>query len=410
MRQLGDNAEAGGTYIGAGYVRVMAVARRHGIELIDVGALLKFFREQDLSLGGTLIRQSEWPQHPANPFPNADKTAMPWNYHRTLAMRDNPLATPEDWLDQAHAPLDVSMHAWLRSLGLDDAAIEMSYGLNTSYGLDAHDVSALLMLFRGAFSKAQLARATETRTAYTARRGVQRIPEAMAGALSRPVELEQVVTRIAQTGERLRVSCRDGRVIFADHVVCAVPFAVLRNIEIDPPLTGRQAEAVAALPAQPVTQVYLGVKSPFWESDGYSPSLFTDTVAGMVGAARKPDDPDHITHLAAWIMGRNAARLDRLDDAETGRVVIETIERVRPAARGRLELIGVSAWGRDPYAAGAWAYFHPGQVTHLAAHMGGPHGRIYFCGEHLARTDRGMEGAMESAERAADALLNSYAL
>lgn len=411
MRQLGDNAEAGGTYIGAGYARVMAVAERHGIELVDVGALLKFFREQDLSLGGELIRQSDWPRHPANPFPSADKTAMPWNYHRTLAMRENPLASPEDWLDEKHAALDVSMHAWLRSLGLDDAAIALSYGLNTSYGLDAQDVSALLMLFRGAFSKAQLARASEARTAYTVERGVQRIPEAMADTLRGPVELEQVVTRIAHANDdRVRITCSDGRALDAKHVVCAVPFAVLRGIEIDPPTVGRQAEAIGSLPSQPVTQVYIGVKSTFWEQDGYAPSLYTDTIAGMVGAARTPDDPDRVTHLAAWVMGRNAARLDELRDAEAGRVVIDAIERIRPAARGKLELIAVSAWGRDPYAAGAWAYFHPGQITRLAAHMGRPHGEIFFCGEHLARTDRGMEGALESAERAVDALLDSYAL
>ena len=31
--------------------------------------------------------------------------------------------------------------------------------------------------------------------------------------------------------------------------------------------------------------------------------------------------------------------------------------------------------------------------------MAAPHGRIHFCGEHTARANRGMEGAMESAER-----------
>jgi monoamine oxidase len=158
MRQLGSNAEAGGTYIGAGYDRVRHVATRFGIPLIDVTPILEFFREQDLVLGTTTIRQAEWPTHPANPFPERDRSLLPWNYHRVLTMRENPLASPEDWLAPQHAGLDISMHAWMRKLGLSDAVIRIGYGINTSFGEDAHDVSALLLLFRGAFSKAQRAR------------------------------------------------------------------------------------------------------------------------------------------------------------------------------------------------------------------------------------------------------------
>jgi monoamine oxidase len=37
--------------------------------------------------------------------------------------------------------------------------------------------------------------------------------------------------------------------------------------------------------------------------------------------------------------------------------------------------------------------------------MGAAHGRIRFCGEHLAQSSRGMEGAMESGERVATEIL-----
>ena len=32
--------------------------------------------------------------------------------------------------------------------------------------------------------------------------------------------------------------------------------------------------------------------------------------------------------------------------------------------------------------------------------VGGSHGRLHFCGEHAGQANRGMEAAMESAERA----------
>ena len=56
MRQLGGVGEAGGTYIGAGYARVIAAASRLKIRLIDVTPVLEFFREQDLVLDGKIIR------------------------------------------------------------------------------------------------------------------------------------------------------------------------------------------------------------------------------------------------------------------------------------------------------------------------------------------------------------------
>jgi monoamine oxidase len=89
------------------------------------------------------------------------------------------------------------------------------------------------------------------------------------------------------------------------------------------------------------------------------------------------------------------------------KVTLHVWRQAGPAARGRLELLGVHSWGTDPYAAGAWGYFRPGQVSRFAAGMGAPHGPVHFCGEQLAVSARGMEGAMESAEITARAILSA---
>jgi monoamine oxidase len=405
MRHLGSNAEAGGTYIGAGYARIMDVARQFGVRLIDVTPLLEFFREQDLVLGTQIIRQSEWPGHALNPFPEADRHLMPWQFHRALAMRENPLDAPRRWIDPEFADRDISAYDWMKSLSLSDRAIEIGYGINPSFGSDAHDISALLLFFRAAFSKAQRRFAPEGSVGYTAEGGVQRIPEAMAGGLRREVALGRTVVGIESDEYEARVHLADGSRVAAGAVVCAVPFGVLRGLSIDPPLRGPQAEAVRTLRAQPITQVYLSPKRAFWEQDEYAASLFTDSLAGMVAAVRSGNDPSEVTTLTAWLMGPNAVRVDSMSEAEAGREVIAAIERIRPAAKGQLEFLGLTSWGRDPYALGAWTYFRPGEVRAFAAHMGHRHERIHFCGEHLGVANRGMEAAMESAERVADVII-----
>jgi monoamine oxidase len=234
---------------------------------------------------------------------------------------------------------------------------------------------------------------------------VQRICEAMAASVRGGVELGHVVTGIVQTADRATVHCANGLRVSASHVIAAVPLGVLHRIALEPALPKAQAEGVANLPSQPLTQVYLAPKSQFWERDGYAPSLFTDTQAGMLAAARNRERPSEVTSLAAWVTGDQAAALDRLSPADAGRAVIAAIENIRPAAKGQLELLGMHSWGADPYAGGAWAYFRPGDVTRYAAALGNAHGRLQFCGEHLALSSRGMEGAMESAEEAVAAVL-----
>ena len=133
--------------------------------------------------------------------------------------------------------------------------------------------------------------------------------------------------------------------------------------------------------------------------------MFTDGPAGMVVAARSAEDARQVTSFTAWVTGRGARRLDALPEADAGRLVLDAIEAIRPAAANELEFVGMQSWGRAPRSRGGWAYFRPGQVTRFAAGMGAAHGPIRFCGEHLARASRGMEGAMESGERAAREIL-----
>ena len=404
VRSVGTSfgsVEAGGATIGAGYRRVIAAAQRFGVPLVDATPRLRFFREQELVLNGELIRQSEWPAHPANPFPDPDREVMPWRFSRVLTARENPLGRPEEWLDPAQAAHDISMESWLKARGLGEAAIRLGFGLNAAYGPDAADVSALLLFFRAAFSAGQRRVAPEGVVGFNLEGGAARLPERMAAALERPVLLGSEVRSIEDDGHRVAIGCAGGATHRADRVVCSLPFPVLREVALDPPFRGRQADAVAGLPSQPVTQLRFRARSRFWEADGLAPSLFTDGPAGMFAAVRSGRDAEDVDGFTAWVMGAKADALDALPAPEAAALVIRAVEAVRPAARGQLDFVAHKSWGADPFARGAWATFRPGQVSRFGGVMRAAHGRVHFCGEHLAEASRGMEGAMESGERVA---------
>jgi monoamine oxidase len=61
----------------------------------------------------------------------------------------------------------------------------------------------------------------------------------------------------------------------------------------------------------------------------------------------------------------------------------------------------VVRWAAEPFSEGAWAVWRPGDITAgLPARLAERHGRVSFAGEHTAVAYSGMEGAMESADRA----------
>lgn len=61
----------------------------------------------------------------------------------------------------------------------------------------------------------------------------------------------------------------------------------------------------------------------------------------------------------------------------------------------------VHNWSTHAWTQGHLAYRAPGQIREFGNIMANPHGRIHFAGEHTAVLSSGLEGAMESGERAA---------
>ncbi|MCK6371206.1 MAG: FAD-dependent oxidoreductase [Gammaproteobacteria bacterium] len=404
-RNVPGNPESGGTSFAPGYARLVSAANDHGVELIDLTPIVPFFFQRELFLGGERIAPDAWVSHPRNPFPEPLKKLMPWAYLGTAAAK-NPLTTNEAWLDPANSALDIPVSEWLKSIGWSDDAIHMAYDINPNWGDSARTVSALMVLSALKFQQTQQELAKGKAMGYTARDGNQAIPEAMARALERPVELRRNVVAIRSDRNGVEVRCADGTRYQAEHVVCSIPTAVLRNVAIEPALPAEQARAVRELGVQAISLVHAVPRRKFWEDDALSPNFVSDGLINMAVAERKGADPKEVTSLSLWLRGENARKLDRLDDAEATAAVVREFEKLRPAAKGQLEVLAYHSWMRDPFSLGDWAVWEPGQVSAFARIVGKAHGRMHFCGEHTAISNRGMEGALESSERVALEILD----
>jgi monoamine oxidase len=401
QREVPGNPESGGTSFAPGYARLMSACASHGVELVDLTPIFPFFSQRDLYLGSERITGSAWATHPKNPFPEPLKKVLPFQFLGASIGPRNPLATNDAWLAAANAQLDVPLETWLKGQGWTDAMIHMGYNIDPGWGDSARDVSTLMILGALKFAQTQRELARGKPGFYIARGGNQSIPEAMAKALKNPVEFQRKVVAIDAGKSGVEVRCADGRKYRADHVICSIPTTVLRKIRITPALPAVQARAVGELGVQAISLMHVVPKKPFWESDGSTPGMASDGLINMVIAERKGADPKEVTSLTVWLKGPNATKMDRLGAAAARAAVVTELEKLRPAARGQLEVLAYHSWKQDEFALGDWAVWHPGQITAFSQVIGKPHGRLHFCGEHTAVSNRGMEGAMESGERAA---------
>lgn len=382
--------EGGANIVGPNYGRVIGTARRLGVPLLPPGR----GEAMGLVLNGERVDREGWANDPRNTLPEPLRTVTPDRLGAAL-LRDNPLGTSDAWRSPAMAPYDRPATAFYREKGLDRTALGW-IDANNSYGNRLEDTS-LLSLYRVG---ASIGRAMAMgQPPLEARDGNSRIPEAMAGALKRPPIMGEAVTAVLDApGGDLRVQCRGGRAVHGAAVVCTLPLPALRRVRFEPALPGEQREAFESVAYHRVTQGHFVASEPYWRDAGEPAGWWTDGPLGRVFTRQARDGAWNIT---CWVNGDEARRYDDLPEDSARQRLAEDFERLVPAARGKVRLADMVSWARSPWSGGTWAVWAPGQIGRHADALHRPHGRVVFAGEHTAYSNSGMEGAMESGERAA---------
>ena len=389
--------EMGFNSMAAGYGRGIDAAKRAGVELVDVSGRYTIDPRQQLVVAGRPIAsREEWTTSPLNPLPIAMKKMMPWEVVPSLFMQAPRLADWTGWIDPP-AALDISMQEYLAGKGLSDAAIRLVFDAAPYAGTNAYDSAALNYDFNYGWIKTQAQAGTQS---FAVKGGNFKLTDAMRGLVKGDVLLGKQVVAIDGDATGMTVSCLDGASYRAARVLCSLPFATLRAVRMTPALTGPQAKAVMTLGYQPLSIAFLTVKEPYWEADALPPSMWTDGALGTVIAQRYGATAQEVTGLCLFARGRLAQYWDRRGKDAVLQMVVDELARVRPASKGKVVGAAFFSWANEPFNGGDWAYFQPGQVSSFGATMAAPAGRLHFCGEHTATANRGLEGALESSERA----------
>jgi monoamine oxidase len=236
--------------------------------------------------------------------------------------------------------------------------------------------------------------------------GMGRIGEAFGRRLGRRIRYGAEITELRRTGTGARAVWRDratGRshATEAPHVLCTIPFPVLKTIPAD--FSPAVAAAIAAVEYEAAAKIAFQCDRRFWELDD-------QIYGGISWTGREITQiwyPSAGIHRAKgilvggylWTTGL-AEAFAALSPAERIERALASGERIHPTYRQEVGH-GVSvAWTRIPFNRAAYAGWTAATRKAHYATLLQPDGPFYFAGEHVSYITAWQEGAVRSAHYA----------
>lgn len=390
--------DLGAQWIGVGQDRVARLAADNGVETFPTWTQ----GQGSMELGGKIKRYTGT----IPPLPLLSLGRLEWTLRRAAReLRDIDRLDP-----MAHAGAEAldrtSLETWVdRSLPKGPAREAFDLALRIVFGAEANELSALYVLHyaRAAGGMMPL---VETEGGLQERRFVQG-SVGLIEALSRDLDvvLNAPVRRVVQTDDGVTLHTDTG----AHHgkrLVVTAPPPLAARIQWEPGLPAARDQLTQRMAMGATIKFIAFYETPFWRSAGLS----GEAVSGIGPACYMVDDSgpngEHAA-LLGFVVGSQARRLNQLPEDEQWRQVLQGFARVfgpqalRPHARLSKD------WSNDPWTRGCpVAFMTPGTLADLGDHLSRPVGRIHWAGTETATEHRGfMEGALQSAERAASEVL-----
>lgn len=187
-----------------------------------------------------------------------------------------------------------------------------------------------------------------------------------------------------------------------DAVICTVPIQSLLKIKFDPPLPAVQRNAAEQLVYSRISKNSVVYSDRFWKEENFS--MVSDTTSHFYFHSTQ-SQPGKEGILTAYAIGEKADVLSSQSDDRRMRKIAMDITALDEDAPQKAKRIISYAWQRDPITDGAYALYKPGQWFGIRPILQRPHGKVLFAGEHIADWQGFMEGAIETGEAAAEALI-----
>ena len=401
-QSIGDGCwiDFGAQWIAPGQRRIQALVKEFGLATTEShtrGASVWMAR------GGAEPRRGSFP---AGWLAKLDQLLISLRLER-LAMQFGARTPPTD---PRRRDLDSqTFAAWLKQKALTHAGLE-AVRLTVEEGVCAsiEEVSCYEVIQQIASIGGLAALASPEQTFLPG--GAQAIAQRLAGELGADLQLGRPVTAIRQDADQVTISTAGGE-LRAQRVILALPPQLLSEISLDLDLSGRAQWCQRAIVKGRVVKTVIVYEQAWWRLHGLNGHVISPNgpIEHLADASDQEGSPGI---LIAFATGCRADELAVLEEGPRKTLILEQIRSsLGDAPTPPIAFHSINRNG-DPWSQGGYASrLGPSHSSGDQPSLADPIGRVHFAGTETASQWRSyMEGALQSGERAAREVLNSWSI
>lgn len=396
--------ELGGEFIDSGHTDMLNLCEEFGLGLIDTASPENAgFPRDSFYINGRFYSEAE-----------VIRAFRP--YARRIEEDINSL--PEEMTYDNHDATTVrfdnmSIKAYLDSIRMDGflrEGIETAY--LTEYGLETNVQSSInfLFLFSPDTSEGfEIFGSSDER--YKIEGGNQLLTDAIYKKVKQQVRLEHKLVKIKERNQGYTLYFKNNGTTVeanADIVVSAIPFTLLREVELDVSLPRWKRNAIENLGYGTNSKLMLGFDKRVWRRYDHSGSVFTDK-AIQTGWDNSELQPSRYGGYTVFQGGNAGMALGQGTPESQAPRFINQLEQMWPGCRNAYNgNVKRMHWPEYPFTKGSYACYKVGQYTTIRGAEIKNIRNLYFAGEHCSDDFQGfMNGAAATGRIAARAIIQA---
>lgn len=290
------------------------------------------------------------------------------------------------------------------------AAINASY--MAEYGLELEEQSCLnlLMVVRQIEKSEASPFYIFSDETYHIVGGNEQIVQGLSNELQGQINLGMRLVRVRKNSmNRIELTFNNGSQTTSveyDAVVLAIPFPLLRQVELDASLElpNWKLEAIAKLDNGTQSKLILGFNSRPWVALDSNGASYSDLPNHQVTWESNPTkSTDAHAVLVDYSSGQRSAKLNSEQVQAEAKLFLKDLDQIYPGATASATrdpkddlLVHLEHWPSNQLTQGSYACYRPGDFTTIAGNEGKSIDNLFFAGEH-ANSFYEWQGYMEGA-------------
>ena len=400
--QLGPGlvTELGGEFIDGKHADMLALAREFDLPLIDTLAPSEDALVETYYFGGRHYSEAQVIAE-FQPLATRMRADLATLSPSITAAGHSPADARLDRLSIAEYLDRIGATGWIRSL--------LEVGYLTEFGAEVAEQSCLGLLTMLSLDTGDgFSIFGESDERYKIRGGNQQIAQRLAAELGDRILFGERLVAVREQGAGFRLGFEGAggsKSVDADVVVLAIPFTVLREIELPATLPPPKRKAIDTLGYGTNEKLIVGQRSPVWRDQGRDGGMYSDRPfqTGWDSSRLQGGGGAYTFFLG----GTTGAELTTGDLAATTNRYLGAADPMFAGMRDAYTGISLATdWRVNPLFRGSYSFYRPGQWTGIAGWEGAPVGNLHFAGEHCSTEFQGyMNGAVETGRKAAEAII-----